>query len=385
VRTRIAQFIHRPLETLTRSKRLLGVLVVAVALAVAGSTYGYAALSSTVTVSLDGQSREVTALGGTVGDVLEAEGIDIGRHDEVAPELDETVTDGTRIAVRFGRPLQLNIDGVEKTHWVTATTVSGALGQIGRTFENAALSVSRGSGISRGGLALEVVTPKTLKVKVGPRRLVTEKVAAVTVEDVLEELDVPVDRDDQVKPALGKEVADGDKVVVTRIRVVTRKVTAEPIDYPTVEREDDSAYEGEETVVNAGREGLRNVTYRLVYRNGELTARKVVRQQVLRQPAARVVEVGTREAAPAPDYSGGGTVWDSLAQCESGGNWAINTGNGYYGGLQFSLSTWRAYGGAGYPHQQSREYQIMIAERLRAATGGYGSWPACSASLGLPQ
>jgi resuscitation-promoting factor RpfB len=383
VRTRIAQFIHRPLETLTRSKRLLGVLVVAVALAVAGSTYGYAALSSTVTVSLDGQSREVTALGGTVGDVLEAEGIAIGRHDEVAPELDETVTDGTRIAVRFGRPLQLNIDGVEKTHWVTATTVSGALGQIGRSFENAALSVSRGSGISRGGLQLDVVTPKTLKVKVGPRRLVTEKVAAVTVEDVLEELDVPVDKNDVVKPALDKLVADGDRVVVTRIRVVTRKVTGETIDFPTVEREDDSAYEGEETVVNSGREGLRNVTYRLVFRNGELTARKVVRQQVLRKPVARVVEVGTREAGP--NYAGGNTVWDSLAQCESGGNWAINTGNGYYGGLQFSLSTWRAYGGAGYPHQQSREYQIMIAERLRAATGGYGSWPACSAKLGLPQ
>ena len=78
-------------------------------------------------------------------------------------------------------------------------------------------------------------------------------------------------------------------------------------------------------------------------------------------------------------------MWDRLAQCESGGNWAINTGNGYYGGLQFSLGTWQSYGGPGLPHQQSRETQIMIAERVRAATGGYGSWPACSQSLGLPQ
>ena len=78
-------------------------------------------------------------------------------------------------------------------------------------------------------------------------------------------------------------------------------------------------------------------------------------------------------------------VWDRLAQCESGGNWAINTGNGYYGGLQFSLSTWQSYGGPGYPHEQSRETQIMIAERVRAATGGYGSWPHCSQQLGLPQ
>ena len=78
-------------------------------------------------------------------------------------------------------------------------------------------------------------------------------------------------------------------------------------------------------------------------------------------------------------------MWDQLAQCESGGNWAINTGNGYYGGLQFSLSTWRAYGGPGYPHEQSRETQIAIATKLRDANGGYGAWPACSASLGLPQ
>ena len=68
-------------------------------------------------------------------------------------------------------------------------------------------------------------------------------------------------------------------------------------------------------------------------------------------------------------------MWDSLAQCESGGNWAINTGNGYYGGLQFNVGTWRAYGGTGYPHQASRETQIAVATRLRDATGGYGSWP----------
>jgi hypothetical protein len=78
-------------------------------------------------------------------------------------------------------------------------------------------------------------------------------------------------------------------------------------------------------------------------------------------------------------------VWDRLAKCESGGNWSINTGNGYYGGLQFSLSTWRAYGGDGYPHKASRTEQIRIAEKVRAARGGYGDWPACSAKLGLPR
>ena len=71
-------------------------------------------------------------------------------------------------------------------------------------------------------------------------------------------------------------------------------------------------------------------------------------------------------------------------QCESGGNWAINTGNGYYGGLQFSLGTWHAYGGTGLPSQHSRETQIAIATKLRDASGGYGAWPHCAAALGLP-
>lgn len=75
-------------------------------------------------------------------------------------------------------------------------------------------------------------------------------------------------------------------------------------------------------------------------------------------------------------------VWDQLAACESGGNWSINTGNGYYGGLQFSLSSWRGVGGQGYPHQASKAEQIRRGEMLRAS-GGWGHWPACSAKLGL--
>ncbi|MCU1358106.1 MAG: hypothetical protein JWM89_3524 [Acidimicrobiales bacterium] len=86
------------------------------------------------------------------------------------------------------------------------------------------------------------------------------------------------------------------------------------------------------------------------------------------------------QAAPAPVASG--SVWDDLAGCEAGGNWAINSGNGYYGGLQFSLQSWHAMGGAGYPNQASREQQIAIGERLRAAQG-WGAWPACARKLGL--
>jgi LysM repeat protein len=94
--------------------------------------------------------------------------------------------------------------------------------------------------------------------------------------------------------------------------------------------------------------------------------------------AAPLVMASTAQAAS-------GSTWDRLAQCESGGNWQINTGNGYYGGLQFSPSTWRAFGGGEYAssaHRASRAEQIAIAERVLARQG-WGAWPACSRKLGL--
>ncbi len=100
------------------------------------------------------------------------------------------------------------------------------------------------------------------------------------------------------------------------------------------------------------------------------------------QPVARssYKKTGTQPTASVSSISGG--VWDRLAQCESGGNWSINTGNGYYGGLQFSLGTWRAVGGSGYPNQASKSEQIARAEIVKARQG-WGAWPACSAKLGL--
>lgn len=86
---------------------------------------------------------------------------------------------------------------------------------------------------------------------------------------------------------------------------------------------------------------------------------------------------GLKDTAP--------SVWDRLAQCESGGNWQIDTGNGFYGGLQFLPSTWLGFGGGEFApsaHLASREQQIIVAERV-LATQGWGAWPACSQRLGL--
>jgi nucleoid-associated protein YgaU len=87
-------------------------------------------------------------------------------------------------------------------------------------------------------------------------------------------------------------------------------------------------------------------------------------------------------AANAAVPAASGATWDALAQCESGGNWAINTGNGFSGGLQFTPQTWAGFGGTGAPENASRAQQIAVAEKVQA-TQGWGAWPACAAKLGL--
>jgi uncharacterized protein YabE (DUF348 family) len=380
--------VRSSIALLSKSRVVLVALVAAVAAALVATTVGYKAMSKTVTVSVDGRADQVTTLSGTVRDVLADEGIKVGDRDVVAPGLDSPVNDGTRIAVRYARQLQVSVDGQEQSYWTTATDVSSALSQLGLRYDGADLSVSRGADISRDGLELDVVTPKKVTLVNGPRKARTVSVPAMTVSEALADLDIELGKRDEIKPGRGAELEDGDKIVVTRVRVVTKKVT-EGIDYDTIEKADSSMYEGKSKVVRTGRDGARSVVYRLRYENGKLVATKQLSAKVLRDARDAVVRVGTKEeapAAPAANYASGSTVWDQLAQCESGGNWAINTGNGYYGGLQFNLDTWQAYGGAGYPHENSREEQIAVATRLRDANGGsYGSWPHCASQLGLPQ
>ena len=86
-----------------------------------------------------------------------------------------------------------------------------------------------------------------------------------------------------------------------------------------------------------------------------------------------VVEVPSADADP---------NWDAMAQCESGGNWSANTGNGYYGGLQFTPATWAANGGVGSPAAASRAEQIRVAHNV-LQTQGLGAWPVCGGPMGL--
>lgn len=109
------------------------------------------------------------------------------------------------------------------------------------------------------------------------------------------------------------------------------------------------------------------------------------RARLARERAAMARPAPAPAPSARPSVSAGSSVWDQIAQCESGGNWAINTGNGYSGGLQFAHSSWTGFGGrefAPMAWQASREQQIVVAERILASQG-WGAWPACTRKLGL--
>ncbi len=332
------------------------------------------AFSRTVTVSIDGKESQVRTFGDNVGEVLASKGIEPDSHDSVVPSVDTPVNDGSRIAVRLGRPLALSVDGEKRTLWTTATKVSSALNQLGLRIGNAELSVSRSATIDRSGMTLEVTTPKKVTLKIADEKAEKHNVPAATVGELLTQVNAGVDRNDLVRPSRSAELTDRTRIVVTKLGVRTKHVPREAIPAPVQEQKDDTMMSGETETVREGSDGVRDVTYKLHFRNGEVVKRKVVEQRVLSQPVATIVKVGTKTVDTG--------VWDAIAECESGGNWAANTGNGYYGGLQFNLGTWQSYGGSGMPHENSREQQIAVAERVRDAEGGYGAWPHCGAQFG---
>lgn len=131
---------------------------------------------------------------------------------------------------------------------------------------------------------------------------------------------------------------------------------------------------GEERIVNNGSIGI--------------SAQVAGDSYDVKESSEKVVEYGAHpKPQPKPKHAAihNGSVWDSIAQCESGGNWSINTGNGYHGGLQFHPQTWIGHGGGQYAARAdlaTREQQIDIAQRVQASQG-WGAWPACTAKLGL--
>ena len=363
------------------------------ALVVAAGSVGVAHYDKAVQVSVDGQPTSVHVLGSTVADVLDKQDIAVGPHDVVVPSLGSSVDDGDHISVRYGRKLTVTVDGQTKEYWTTATTVDSALKDLGIRAEGAVLSASRSQPLGRGGLTLAVTTPKKVTfVADGKTRTVTS--TSSTVFGLLAELGVTKKLDDVVTPAMPTALDDGMKVVLKRV-VTKQERTTEAIGYSTTRQKDSSLYKGQTKVVTPGKKGSKVVVRQKTWVDGKLTKTTVLSQKVTKKPVAAVVKVGTkaRPASATSTRSAGNTsgaginlanaaMWDRIAQCESGGNWHINTGNGYYGGLQFATASWLANGGDDFASRAdlaSRAEQITVANRYYAKAG-LGPWGCAHAA-----
>jgi len=358
-------------------------LLVAVQLLVLTFAGGYAvAARKTVKLSVDGTSMTVTTMKSRVIDIIKENGFAVRARDDLYPAAGERVHDADKIVLRRSRPLQISLDGqAAKQMWTTASTVDEALAQLSMT-DTAPAAASRGSRVPLAGMALSVVSAKTVQINDGGA-VRNVHLAAPTVERLLAAAGVPLEQRDQVVPSAATPVVDGMQVQVTRNRIekVTERV---PLPPGTHRIEDPSMNVSRQVVEDPGTPGTQDVTFAVAKVNGVETGRLPVANTVVTPARDAVVRVGTKPGTEVPPVVDG-SVWDAIASCEAGGNWAINTGNGYYGGVQFDQGTWERNGGLQYAARAdlaTKEEQIAVAEVTRARQG-WGAWPVCSARVGV--
>ncbi len=361
--------------------------VVVVAAAVGGSVW-YSQANKIITLSVDGRTTEVHSFASNVADFLDDEHVSIQKRDLVAPSIDTKLGEGDTVVVRYARPLNLTVDGTERTYWTTELTVDKALLALGVRSDGAELSASRSSRLDRAGLTMSLSTPKRVTlIADGDREKVTT--TAANVSELLTDQKIKVGALDKLSQVPSTALRDG--LTVKLARVTQKRVTkTETVEHKTRHTESAKLYKGESKVVTAGRDGVEKAVWTITRTDGKITKRTLVDSTVTRAPVTAVVQVGTKAkpAAPSSGSSGssGGTAssdglnWSALAACESGGNPKAVNPAGYYGLYQFSLSTWAAQGGSGNPINASASEQTKRAQILYSKTGA-SSWPVCGAKL----
>jgi uncharacterized protein YabE (DUF348 family) len=370
------------LAKLQQTPSLMLRLVVGGLLVVLAFAGGYAVRAAkTVTLTIDGTSLRVTTMRSKVIDIMQENGFAIDERDDLYPAADAAVRDADNIVLRRSRPLQISLDGHDvKQVWTTASTVDEALAQLAMT-DTAPAAASRGSRVPLAGMTLPVVSAKTVQINDGGT-IRTVHLPAPNVSALLAAAGSPLLESDQVVPPATAPISDGMQIQVTRNRIqrVTQRVPLPP-NFRRIE--DPELNVSRQIVEDPGAPGEQDVTFAVAMVNGVETGRLPVANVVLAPAHEAVVRVGTKPGTDVPPVSDG-NIWDAIAGCEAGGNWAINTGNGYYGGVQFDQSTWERNGGLRFAPRAdmaTREEQIAIAEVTRSHQG-WGAWPVCSGRTG---
>ncbi|MGI5469227.1 ubiquitin-like domain-containing protein [Streptomyces sp. CA-132043] len=344
----------------------------------AGGTTAFVAHDKAVRLSVDGDPRRLHTFAGDVGELLASEGVPVGPHDIVAPGADAPLTSGDEVAVRYGRPVVLTLDGHRRRVWTTATTVEGALRQLGVRAEGAYLSASRSRPIARHGMELAVRTERTVTFMADGRAR-SVRTNAATVRAALDQAGIRLRGEDTASVPLDSFPREGQTISVLRV-TGSREVRDEAIDFQTQRVDDPTLFKGTESVVQPGRPGVRRVTYQLRTVNGVRQRPRLLRQEVLRPSRPEVVHVGTA-AVPSGVAGADHLNWQGLAQCETGGRPDAVDASGTYGGLyQFDRPTWHSLGGSGAPQDAPPEEQTYRAKKLYVSRGA-SPWPVCGRKL----
>lgn len=344
----------------------------------AGGTTAFVAKDKAIELTVDGKPRTLHTFADDVTELLADEGVDVGAHDVVAPAPGTALSSGDEIAVHYGRPVRLTLDGERREVWTTARTVDEALKQLGVRAEGAYVSTSLSRPIGREGLALDVRTERAVTVMADGRSRVVRTNAA-TVREVVEEAGVTLRGQDTTSVAPGSFPRDGQTVTVLRI-TGAKEVREEAIPFRVERTADPSLFKGTEVVEQAGQEGLRRVTYSLRTVNGVRQKPRRIRSEVVREARTQVVKVGTKPL-PTSVRGADGLDWGALATCESGGRPNAVDPSGTYGGLyQFDTRTWQGLGGSGRPQDAPAAEQTFRAKKLYVQRGA-SPWPHCGRRL----
>ncbi|WP_019066606.1 resuscitation-promoting factor [Streptomyces hokutonensis] len=344
----------------------------------AGGTTAFVAKDKAIELSVDGRPRTLHTFADDVTELLAQQGVEVGEHDVVAPGRDADLASGDEVAVRYGRPVRLTIDGHRREVWTTARTVDGALEQLGVRAEGAYLSTSRSQPIGRAGLALDVRTERTVTIMADGRAR-TIRTNAATVGEVVREAGIGLHGEDTTSVPPESFPRDGQTITVLRI-TGTREVREEPIPFRVERTDDPTLFKGTEVVERAGRPGLRRATYALRTVNGVKEKPRRIDEELVQEPRPQLVRVGTK---PMPTSVQGADQlnWHGLATCESGGRPGAVDPSGTYGGLyQFDTHTWHSLGGSGRPQDASAEEQTFRAKKLYVRRGS-SPWPHCGTRL----
>ncbi|KZM36009.1 resuscitation-promoting factor [Oerskovia enterophila] len=381
----------------------------AIALVATGAV-AYGSAKKTVQLDVDGNITTVSTFAGSIEGLLDEQDVRVTDRDLIAPGADAPLKNGADVVVRYGRQVTVQTDGAQSDVWLTALDADEALETLADRGSDVRLVASRSGADGRAALSLRLDADGPVAV-VADGETKTAPDGSIGVNAILDQQGVALGELDRVSVArTAEETSDVPAVSLVVQRVAVSEVpTVTPIPFETVTEQDANQFADLAPVVKQeGVEGASTKVESVTTVDGVEESRELVSDGVTSDPVAKIVVQGTKErpkaapkaaaaapkaaaAAPAPKASApaaaapstvGGDVWAALAKCESGGNPATNTGNGYYGLYQFSATTWRAMGGSGLPSDASAAEQTQRAQALQARSG-WGQWPGCARKLGL--